>query len=361
MAGLLYSSPGVRQANRVLAALVALISLRLLIYVFGFAGVYDDHPSIIFAPLDASLAFGPLLWLYVWRLTKATLPRRLLWHFAPVGLQLLYLLVAFALPVETKVRWYGTVHLDWIEPVGLIANLVSGCCYAALAWRRQQAYQQWLDERFADRDQWRLGWITAILLAFAVTVSIAAAAALVNAAVTPLDYFSRTPVVIATSLLAYVLGLLGWRHSALALPAQEEAPASTKAEAQAASTEPSRPAAEFAQWAEVIDTRQWWREEGLTLGDVARRLGTSTRTLSRALSEGAGCNFNTFINGLRVEAVKRALLAGRSEDLLTLALESGFNSKASFNRAFLRHTGMTPSRWRSTASQEPPIAPLGER
>lgn len=219
MALLLFGAPGVRKANRVLAALVALISLRLVIYIFGFAGLYDDYPWIIFAPLDASLAFGPLLWLYVCRLTRDALPRRWQWHFVPAALQVLYHLVAFAFPLESKLRWYGTVHLDWIEPVGLVANLASGLCYVALAWQRQQQYQRWLDERYADRDQWRLGWITAILFAFGLTVGFAAAAALVNVIVAPLDYYSRTPVVIATSLLAYALGLLGWRHSSLALPA----------------------------------------------------------------------------------------------------------------------------------------------
>jgi AraC-like DNA-binding protein len=55
----------------------------------------------------------------------------------------------------------------------------------------------------------------------------------------------------------------------------------------------------------------------------------------------------------------RAITDGGSGDLLAIALEYGFSSKASFNRAFLRHTGMTPSRWRSSASQIPPISTAG--
>jgi AraC-like DNA-binding protein len=57
-------------------------------------------------------------------------------------------------------------------------------------------------------------------------------------------------------------------------------------------------------------------------------------------------NFATFINGLRARAVAGSLIEGRSEDLLTLALEAGFNSKASFNRAFKAALGVSPSEYR---------------
>jgi AraC-like DNA-binding protein len=41
------------------------------------------------------------------------------------------------------------------------------------------------------------------------------------------------------------------------------------------------------------------------------------------------------------------LNAGRTDDLLTLALDAGFKSKASFNRAFRAILGVSPSTYRS--------------
>ncbi|MDQ1229702.1 hypothetical protein QE379_001128 [Sphingomonas sp. SORGH_AS 879] len=55
-AGLLVGVQRNRMANRFLAALVGLISLRLGIYVLGFASACDEHLQITFLPLDASLA-----------------------------------------------------------------------------------------------------------------------------------------------------------------------------------------------------------------------------------------------------------------------------------------------------------------
>jgi hypothetical protein len=45
MSVLLAVASGKRMANRFLAALVCLISLRLVIYILGFAGVYDNYPN----------------------------------------------------------------------------------------------------------------------------------------------------------------------------------------------------------------------------------------------------------------------------------------------------------------------------
>jgi len=44
-----------------LAALAAAIALRIAPYVLGFAGAYDTHPALTFAPFDVTLAWGPLL------------------------------------------------------------------------------------------------------------------------------------------------------------------------------------------------------------------------------------------------------------------------------------------------------------
>jgi AraC-like DNA-binding protein len=61
-------------------------------------------------------------------------------------------------------------------------------------------------------------------------------------------------------------------------------------------------------------------------------------------------NFSNFVNGLRAEGVARALVAGSDRDLLSLALDMGFASKASFNRAFKARFGVSPSQFRRQVS-----------
>lgn len=73
----------------------------------------------------------------------------------------------------------------------------------------------------------------------------------------------------------------------------------------------------------------------------------NTSILSKAINQGFGKNFNDFVNEYRISEVKDRL--GKSDldrmTLLGIALDSGFNSKATFNRAFKKYTGMTPNQY----------------
>ena len=57
-----------------------------------------------------------------------------------------------------------------------------------------------------------------------------------------------------------------------------------------------------------------------------------------------GKNFNDLINGLRCTAFQRKIEAGAHlrHTLLSIAMDCGFNSKSTFNRAFRKHTGYNP-------------------
>lgn len=334
-----------RTANRLLAALLVLVALRLGIYVLGFAGAYDAYRWLTFVPLDLSAGFAPLLWLYV-RALAGRMPRRWPVHLLPAAIQFGYQAVCFLLPVGRKWDWYTTGNLHIVEPVAMAAILVASSVYLALSWRDQARYQAWLDTRFADRDVWRLVWLRTMIAAFTVLLALVAAAAAWHVLVRPLDYFDRTSVMIGFCLLAYALGLLGWRNGGIAYPPIAEI-------GDAASARRSDYPAQAEKWVRRIEAEGWWREEGLMLSEVARRLGTSERSLSRALNDGAGRNFNGVINSMRVAAVQQALSDPvETRDLLTLALDNGFASKASFNRAFRSVVGTTPSAWRLGNGQE---------
>ncbi len=83
---------------------------------------------------------------------------------------------------------------------------------------------------------------------------------------------------------------------------------------------------------------------GLALGDAARRLGVSDRSLQRKLAE-AGTNFQAELADARIRAAKR-MLVDTDAPLTTIALEVGCASLQHFSALFRKKTGQSPSAWR---------------
>jgi AraC-like DNA-binding protein len=339
-----------RWANLALAALIALLALRLGPYILGYAGAYDSHRWLTFLPFDLSFAYGPLLWIYVRMLTEGAAPPRWRLHLAPAAIQLAYWLVCFALPLDAKWSWYTGGHLGIVAPIGAALGLSTAGAYLAASWRAAQRYQHWLDGTFANRDEARLQTLRVLLAAFAVTLAVAAGFAITTWFIVPLDYFARFPLMVAFAGLSYALGLQGWRNASLEYPPYRPAP-DTVVDPPATPAPAVDYAAQGEAWRARTVQAGWWRDETLDLASLARELGASPRTLSRVLSEGLNQTFREFIGRIRVEAVARALADPANKDpILQIALAAGFNSKASFNRAFQAYQGMTPSAWRRQAA-----------
>ncbi len=96
-------------------------------------------------------------------------------------------------------------------------------------------------------------------------------------------------------------------------------------------------------------------EPDLALAHLCEALQATPHRVSHMLNAGMGLSFYDYVNGLRVLEVQRCLCdaAYAGQSILDIALASGFASKATFNAAFKKHTGTTPSAWRQQCRQAP--------
>ncbi len=95
-----------------------------------------------------------------------------------------------------------------------------------------------------------------------------------------------------------------------------------------------------------------YRDETLTTAALAAQLGEQEYRLRRAINGRLGHrNFAGFLNGYRLDEVKQALSdpAQRDVPILTIAIDAGFGSLGTFNRAFREAEGTTPSAYRAGA------------
>lgn len=94
-----------------------------------------------------------------------------------------------------------------------------------------------------------------------------------------------------------------------------------------------------------MQTQKPYLNNELTLPMLAESLGISTNNLSQVLNESFGENFYKFINRYRIEESQRLLLDSSFShyNILGIAFEAGFNSKATFNKTFKEIVGVSPS------------------
>ena len=98
----------------------------------------------------------------------------------------------------------------------------------------------------------------------------------------------------------------------------------------------------------LLEVEKVYLDEEVSLKSLSTKLSISTRNLSQVINEQLNMNFCDMINVYRIEEAKRILSGAGQNDysIMGIAFQVGFNSKASFYRAFRKHTGMTPSQYR---------------
>ena len=85
-----------------------------------------------------------------------------------------------------------------------------------------------------------------------------------------------------------------------------------------------------------------------TVDEMARCCHLSRATFARQFQQAAGCGPIELLTTLRMELASR-LLAQGGQDSASVGEAVGYRSEAAFNRAFTRHAGMTPGRFRRAA------------
>nr|WP_315034717.1 AraC family transcriptional regulator [uncultured Chryseobacterium sp.] len=107
---------------------------------------------------------------------------------------------------------------------------------------------------------------------------------------------------------------------------------------------------------ELIKLKNYMIEEkpflnpSLTIQDISKEIEIPTRELSVLINHQLGQHFYDFVNAYRIENAMNILkdVTKSKVTILEILYEVGFNSKSSFNTAFKKHTGNTPTHYRKS-------------
>jgi AraC-like DNA-binding protein len=335
-----------RHANKVLALLTLFMSLWMIDTFFRVSGVYEVNPNLYFLPVYYSLAFGPLVYLYTLFLTRgsARFSLKHTLHFIPVLLQCFFYIYLQLQPYSFRRDFWFEVHRPYTYDLELVLSMLSLAVYLFVARRVVSRYRRALPNQLSNIDRRTLQWLKIIHVALFVLALIWFAESLGRLVwnIYPATPFSSISISVSIIVLA-IGGILQVDLSRVRNALDDD----FTAKAVDAKSSASEYAALADRLVSIMTVRQLYLRHELSLKEFAEEANVQPRKASEAINAGLGKSFIDFVNGYRIVHFKQLLAAGAAEDktLTGLAFESGFNSKATFNRAFRKVEGVSPTEY----------------
>jgi AraC-like DNA-binding protein len=106
----------------------------------------------------------------------------------------------------------------------------------------------------------------------------------------------------------------------------------------------------------VIEYLEQRYRSQISLRDVAEAFGYSASYLTMAFRRSTGLSIAAWVNRRRIGAAQR-LLSESNASVATACEAVGFNDLRYFTREFVRHAGVTPEVFRSTADDDAGLGP----
>ena len=239
----------------------------------------------------------------------------------------------------------------FIDNLGWLLSIVVLFAYIPVALRRVNEYQKVLYENYSTTNKRSLKWLQTFLIIILV-ISIPWVASFV---LYVFDSFYESVFVFGIVTVALVI-LLFWIGYFLLLQYQwfEIAPIKNQTlEEETSSTKLSANTLNYYhQLQQLLEEEKVYEDVHLTLDKLSEQLQISSGYLSQIIKEHEQKNFFELINSYRVESVKEKLLndAYKNYTIMGIAMESGFNSKSTFNAVFKKFTNETPSAYKKRNS-----------
>jgi len=335
-------------ANRILAVMLFLLSYRLIVQVmrlFGL-GYYDGWYYFM---LDLSWIHGALIYFYTKAQTEPgfRFKKKDIIHFLPVVVQ-----IGISLFVRLQnLYWDGTREsLSWLGYNAYSVWMNNSTIYLVasvlIIWYayKSKGLIASVHQNFEISDT-KLAWIKRIIYAFLLYFTLVLLVLLVDLIVFKsynngsYFYFTRFyyyPFFIGMGFITYWIGLEGFSR-------RNDPELSIRSSL--GPEELKRLNAIAEKMVSVMAKDKLYKDQELSLQSLAKQLNVKPYLVSKSLGEVLNKRFNDFVNEYRVKEVQSLLQDSNNSKytLLSLAMEAGFNSKSSFNRAIKKHLGVSPS------------------
>lgn len=365
------------KSNYWLSLFIFLCSLYIAPWMLGFAGWYDNQPYrdiLFYLPLQHLFFIGPIIFFYTQSLLNPSFKftKKEALHLIP---GLLYLLYIIAIGIYDKLilheYYFYANGMDkdfdnWYQKTGLVSMIV----YFILSIKYYNSYKKLMYQVVSYADSILFQWIKTYLMAFVIMLSLPILFDCISYFFPELNsYKGSWWFFLFFSAVMYYIAIVGYSNPANAsIPFKMEFnknPILLLNESENNLTEEAvididhetfeeNISPESQTWKVKIETlirtEELYKNPELNITEVAKKLDTNVALISKTINQGFQMNFNDFINNYRIEAVKTMFANNehKKSTLLGIAFDCGFNSKATFNRAFKKNTQISPKEYLNT-------------
>ncbi len=355
-----YRQKGIR-ADLFIALLLMIMAWHRTTYMIGFMGWYDTfkNTKVNYALIYLGLAVGPLIYLYVRSLVKPTekFNRQNFWHFLPVCVYFIYRVVLYLYDRSQEGFAEGyegelmqNVAVPYIEPIFSILNVISMLLYLAFTIQLFVQHRKRITQFFSDTRKVELNWIRNFLIVYVFLFVVGFIFDLTDTIFTDLGYKQVWWSHLLNAAALIYLGFMALYSNPRQL---KELNLSLNQHISLPDKKPESDPKEYQREAEKIETlfvnHTAFTNPDLTLAEVAKDVGLSSHVVSQVINSHFGVNFKEYVNRYRVEEIKNRLRNPEFSHLsiFGIAMDCGFNSKATFNRVFKAMTGLSPTEFKS--------------
>ncbi|PHZ83246.1 helix-turn-helix domain-containing protein [Paremcibacter congregatus] len=375
-------SKGTKSPKRFLAGFLFIYGLTFIDNFWETSDLIFQYPRLAGLMVPSFFLLGPFLYFYIRDMCDPEsykLDRKRYRHFIMPVIAVVLMMTFYSFPDTLKfsllmeeedlpetgyflIGVLGVVLTQIMLPVQILYYLVK-------SYRIIRRHFTTLKQFFANVEDHKLDWLRVLIIMLSIQWLLYAFDQLFGWS----DALSE-PIGTITTLvdvgIIYFLSFKGLRHDAVLREEESlQRQLDTIADQQHPKTEPetetTRETPQPAKYAksalsdadserilhklqQALELDQLYKDNMLSLRSLSDHTRISPNYISQVINQNLNCNFFDFINKFRVRAAQEKLVPKGDEKIsvLDVAHEVGFNSKSTFNTAFKRYTGLTPTQYR---------------
>jgi len=312
----LWAQPSKKLANRLLAAMLIMISIRTIKSVLFYFNPELIKP-VLQLGLSACFLIGPLLYFFCLSHLDQIKSQKIRWEFHLTFLVSVIFLVGIIFPYQNnEALWVGLLYklINYVWLAYIILSLAIIFPRVRFVSKSNQLTQDdiWLFTIFIGNAFIWLAYFTA-------------------------SYTSYIVGALSFSFILLIVCLI------LVFKMKNKTIKEKYVDKGIAKNEADQL---ISQLNELMNSEQLYKNSLITMPQVAKRMGISTPKFSQLLNDNLNKSFSVFINELRIEAAKVMMLSDKNQTLETISEQCGFNSQSTFYSAFKKQTNLTPAKYK---------------